>query len=68
MIRWASRYGGLFFVNLPGRRRLGVKGLLRHLLDRTAARGLTGLDNFKDSQSVKWARVYVKFVVGEKWS
>jgi predicted oxidoreductase len=59
-------FGGLFFVNSPEQRRLGVKDSVE--LAWNDWQGSAGFDRLgdEDSWAVKWARAYVEFAAGEK--
>ncbi|NEB90877.1 FAD-binding dehydrogenase [Streptomyces bauhiniae] len=61
-------FGGLFLVDSPEQRRLGVKDSLD--LAWTDWRGSAGFDRLddEDSWAVRWARAYVEFAAGEKRS
>ncbi|MET7613143.1 FAD-binding dehydrogenase [Streptomyces seoulensis] len=60
--------GGLFLVDSPEQRRLGVKDSLD--LAWNDWRGSAGFDRLddEDSWAVRWARAYVEFAAGEKRS
>jgi predicted oxidoreductase len=61
-------FGGLFLVDTPEQRRLGVRDsfdLAWH--DWQSSAGFDRLDD-EDSWAVKWARAYVEFAAGEKRS
>ncbi|MFH9429168.1 FAD-binding dehydrogenase [Streptomyces sp. NPDC017615] len=60
--------GGLFLVDSPEQRRLGVKDSLD--LAWNDWRGSAGFDRTEDEDSwaVRWARAYVEFAAGEKRS
>ena len=56
--------GGLFLVNTPEQRRLGIKDSLR-----SGAAGLdgpAGFDRAEDHWPKRWAEAYVAFAAGEK--
>src|SRR5690242_18781116 len=59
-------FGGLFFVNSPEQRRLGVKDSVE--LAWQDWRGSAQFDRLddEDTWAVKWARAYVEFAAGEK--
>ncbi|MEU6816778.1 FAD-binding dehydrogenase [Streptomyces sp. NPDC046860] len=61
-------FGGLFLVDSPEQRRLGVKDSLD--LAWNDWRGSAGFDRLEDEDSwaVRWARAYVEFAAGEKRS
>ncbi|MFD6023543.1 FAD-binding dehydrogenase [Streptomyces griseoluteus] len=61
-------FGGLFLVDSPEQRRLGVKDSLD--LAWNDWRGSAGFDRIddEDSWAVRWARAYVEFAAGEKRS
>jgi uncharacterized protein len=61
-------FGGLFFVDSPEQRRLGVKDSLE--LAWSDWQGSAGFDRVEDEDSwaVRWARAYVEFAAGEKRS
>ncbi|MEW2313783.1 FAD-binding dehydrogenase [Streptomyces bauhiniae] len=61
-------FGGLFLVDSPEQRRLGVKDSLD--LAWNDWRGSAGFDRLddEDSWAVRWARAYVEFAAGEKRS
>jgi hypothetical protein len=61
-------FGGLFFVNSPEQRRLGVKDSVE--LAWQDWRGTAGFDRLEDEDRwpVQWARAYVEFTAGEKRS
>ncbi len=61
-------FGGIFLVDSPEQRRLGVKdsfALAWH--DWQGSAGFDRVDD-EDSQAVRWARAYVQFAAGEKRS
>lgn len=61
-------FGGLFLVNSPEQRRLGVKDSLELAWnDWHGSAAFDRLDD-EDSWAVKWARAYVEFAAGEKRS
>jgi predicted oxidoreductase len=59
-------FGGLFLVDSPEQRRLGVKDSLE--LAWNDWQGSAGFDRVEDDDSwaVRWARAYVEFAAGEK--
>ncbi|MGY4709804.1 FAD-binding dehydrogenase [Mycolicibacterium sp. CBM1] len=61
-------FGGLFLVDTPEQRRLGVKDSFE--LAWSDWRGSAQFDRIddEDSWAVKWARAYVEFAAGEKRS
>ncbi|NEA46940.1 FAD-binding dehydrogenase [Streptomyces sp. SID10815] len=61
-------FGGLFLVDSPEQRRLGVKDSLE--LAWNDWQGSAGFDRTEDEDSwaVRWARAYVEFAAGEKRS
>ncbi|MFJ5017592.1 FAD-binding dehydrogenase [Streptomyces griseoluteus] len=61
-------FGGLFLVDSPEQRRLGVKDSLD--LAWNDWRGSAGFDRIddEDSWAMRWARAYVEFAAGEKRS
>ncbi|MEU6406632.1 FAD-binding dehydrogenase [Streptomyces sp. NPDC046985] len=61
-------FGGLFLVDSPQQRRLGVKDSFD--LAWSDWRGSAGFDRLddEDSWAVRWARAYVAFAAGEKRS
>lgn len=61
-------FGGLFLVNSPEQRRLGVKDSVE--LAWNDWQGSAQFDRIddEDSWAVKWARAYVEFAAGEKRS
>ncbi|GAA3158987.1 FAD-binding dehydrogenase [Planomonospora alba] len=61
-------FGGLFLVDTPEQRRLGVKDSAELAWsDWTGSAGFDRLDD-EDAWAVKWARAYVEFAAGEKRS
>jgi predicted oxidoreductase len=61
-------FGGLFLVDTPEQRRLGVKDSFDLAWrDWQASAGFDRLED-EDSWAVKWARAYVEFASGEKRS
>ena len=62
---WWS-FGGLFLVDSPEQRRMGIKDSLE--LAWRDWRGTAGFDRLEDedSQAVRWARAYVEWAAGEK--
>ncbi|MEU5364107.1 FAD-binding dehydrogenase [Streptomyces sp. NPDC005925] len=61
-------FGGLFLVNSPQQRRLGIKDSFD--LAWNDWQGSAGFDRVddEDSWAVRWARAYVEFAAGEKQS
>lgn len=61
-------FGGLFLVDTPEQRRLGVKDSFE--LAWSDWQGSAGFDRIQDEDSwaVRWARAYVEFAAGEKRS
>ncbi|MYS83894.1 FAD-binding dehydrogenase [Embleya scabrispora] len=61
-------FGGLFLVDSPEQRRLGVRDSFE--LAWSDWRGSAGFDRLddEDSWAVRWARAYVEFAAGEKRS
>ncbi|MEU0335210.1 FAD-binding dehydrogenase [Streptomyces sp. NPDC006193] len=61
-------FGGLFLVDSPEQRRLGIKDSFE--LAWTDWRGSAQFDRLQDEDSwaVRWARAYVEFAAGEKRS
>ncbi|MEU6666691.1 FAD-binding dehydrogenase [Streptomyces sp. NPDC046727] len=61
-------FGGLFLVDSPEQRRLGIKDSFG--LAWNDWQGSAGFDRLadEDSWAVRWARVYVEFAAGEKRS
>lgn len=61
-------FGGLFLVDSPEQRRLGVKDSFE--LAWNDWRGSAGFDRLEDEDAlaVQWARAYVEFAAGEKRS
>ncbi len=60
---WWS-FGGLFLVDSPEQRRLGIKDSLE--LARQDWAGSAGFDREEDSWPQKWAEAYLQFAAGEK--
>src|SRR6478672_13773341 len=61
-------FGGLFFVDSPEQRRLGVRDSVDLAWqDWLGSAQFDRLDD-EDSWAVKWARAYVEFAAGEKRS
>ena len=60
---WWS-FGGLFLVDSPEQRRLGVKDSLE--LARQDWMGSAGFDRDEDAWPRKWAEAYLEFAAGEK--
>ncbi|MFC6704440.1 FAD-binding dehydrogenase [Flexivirga alba] len=64
---WWS-FGGLFFVDSPEQRRMGIKDSVDLAWqDWQGSAGFDRLDD-EDSWASKWARAYVEFAAGEKRS
>ncbi|MGM0349069.1 FAD-binding dehydrogenase [Streptomyces sp. Adlamb9] len=61
-------FGGLFFVDSPEQRRIGIKDSFE--LAWSDWRGSARFDRIEDEDSwaVRWARAYVEFAAGEKRS
>lgn len=61
-------FGGIFLVNSPEQRRLGIKDSKE--LAWQDWQGTAGFDRLEDEDSwaYKWARAYVDFAAGEKYS
>ncbi|HEU0191108.1 MAG TPA: FAD-binding dehydrogenase [Mycobacterium sp.] len=59
-------FGGLFFVNSPEQRRLGVRD--SHALALQDWLGTAGFDRPEDHWPRQWAHAYVDFAAGEKRS
>jgi predicted oxidoreductase len=61
-------FGGLFLVDTPEQRRMGVKDSFE--LAWSDWQGSAGFDRLEDEDSwaVRWARAYVEFAAGEKRS
>ncbi|GEK86172.1 FAD-binding dehydrogenase [Microbacterium aerolatum] len=60
---WWS-FGGLFFVDSPEQRRMGIKDSLE--LARQDWFGNAGFDRDEDEWPRKWAEAYLQFAAGEK--
>lgn len=61
-------FGGLFLVDSPEQRRLGVRDSLELAWrDWSGSAGFDRLDD-EDAWAVRWARAYVEFAAGEKRS
>src|SRR5690554_6885071 len=60
---WWS-FGGLFLIDSPEQRRLGVKDSLE--LARQDWFGSAGFDRDEDAWPRKWAEAYLEFAAGEK--
>ncbi len=60
---WWS-FGGIFLVDSPEQRRLGVTDSLE--LARQDWRGTAGFDREEDAWPRKWAEAYLRFAAGEK--
>ncbi len=59
-------FGGLFFVDSPEQRRLGIRG--SHELALQDGLGAAGFDRPEDHWPRQWAHAYVDFAAGEKRS
>src|SRR5260221_11492149 len=59
-------FGGLFFVNSPEQRRLGIHD--SYELAREDWMGTAGFDREEDHWPRQWAEAYVAFAAGEKRS
>ena len=59
-------FGGLFFVNSPEQRRMGIHD--SHELALQDWMGSAGFDREEDHWPRQWARAYVDFAAGEKYS
>ncbi|NIL75558.1 FAD-binding dehydrogenase [Rhodococcus sp. B10] len=59
-------FGGLFFVDSPEQRRLGIKD--SHELALQDWMGTAGFDREEDRWPRRWAEAYVEFAAGEKRS
>lgn len=61
-------FGGLFLVDSPEQRRLGIKD--SHALAWQDWLGTAGFDRLEDEDAwgYKWAKAYVEFAAGEKYS
>lgn len=59
-------FGGLFFVNSPEQRRLGVRD--SHALASTDWMRTAGFDRQEDHWPRRWAEAYLDFAAGEKRS
>src|ERR1700694_3413033 len=57
-------FGGLFFVNSPEQRRLGVRD--SHELASKDGMATAGFDRQEDNGPRKWAEAYLAFAAGEK--
>jgi predicted oxidoreductase len=62
---WWS-FGGLFFVDSPEQRRMGIKDSLE--LARQDWFGTAGFDRDEDAWPRRWAEAYLQFAAGEKRS
>ena len=63
---WA--FGGLFFVDSPEQRRLGVKDSFELAWHDWLGSAQFDREQDEDSWAVRWARAYVEFAAGEKRS
>ena len=59
-------FGGLFFVDSPEQRRLGIHD--SHELALQDWLGIAGFDRAEDHWPRQWAHAYVDFAAGEKRS
>ena len=59
-------FGGLFFVNSPEQRRMGIRDSRELALQDWM--GTAGFDRPEDAWPRKWAEAYVDFAAGEKYS
>lgn len=59
-------FGGLFFVNSPEQRRLGIRD--SHELALQDWLGSAGFDRDEDQWPRRWAEAYVDFAAGEKYA
>ena len=59
-------FGGLFFVNSPEQRRMGIRD--SHDLALGDWLGSAGFDRAEDQWPRRWAEAYVDFAAGEKYS
>lgn len=59
-------FGGLFLVNSPEQRRMGIRD--SHTLALQDWMGTAGFDRDEDEWPRKWAEAYVEFAAGEKRS
>ena len=59
-------FGGLFFVDSPLQRRMGIKDSLELAMQDWM--GTAGFDREEDHWPRKWAEAYVHFAAGEKYS
>ncbi|MGN7721689.1 FAD-binding dehydrogenase [Chitinophaga sp. 22620] len=59
-------FGGLFFVNSPLQRRMGIKDSLELAMQDWM--GTAAFDREEDHWPRKWAEAYVHFAAGEKYS
>jgi predicted oxidoreductase len=57
-------FGGLFFVNSPEQRRLGIRD--SHELARNDWMATAGFDRADDAWPCRWAEAYLDFACGEK--
>jgi predicted oxidoreductase len=57
-------FGGLFFVDSPEQRRMGIRD--SHALALTDWLGTAGFDREEDAWPRRWAEAYVDFAAGEK--
>ena len=61
-------FGGLFFVDSPEQRRLGIKDCLELAWNDWLGSARFDREDDEDSWAVRWARAYVEFAAGEKRS
>ena len=59
-------FGGLFFINSPEQRRMGIKD--SYELGYRDWMGTAGFDRQEDYWPKQWAEAYVKFAAGEKYN
>lgn len=59
-------FGGLFFINSPQQRRMGIKDSLE--LATQDWMGTAGFDRAEDFWPKQWAEAYLKFAAGEKYT
>src|SRR5690349_8701704 len=58
-------FGGLFLINSPQQRRMGIKDSYELALQDW--KGTAGFDRDEDYWPRKWAEAYLKFAAGEKY-
>ena len=61
-------FGGLFLVDTPEQRRLGVKDSFELAWNDWRGSAQFDRQDDEDSWAVRWARAYVEFAAGEKRS